>query len=241
MKRIALGAGVAALAIGGAAAAGLAGGSGASEASASGYDGKRTYDITVTNTTPEGSQPLSPPLLVVHNRRADVWSIGDAASHVVAAIAEDANNGPAEQLLGQVPGVKSVETGVDEDAAGPAPIGPGASQTYRITARPNQRLSLLSMLVNTNDGFTGLDSVRIGRNHRSVETVAYDAGSEANNQLKSHIPGPCCGMPFVRDPEGNLISMHTGIQSGVGELDPAVYGWEGAVAKIQIKRVRERN
>ena len=239
MKKIALSAGVAAMAIGGAAAVGLTGGSGAAEAS--GYDGKRTYDITVTNLTPEGSQPLSPPLLVVHNRHADVWSTGDAASHVVANIAEDANNGPAEQLLGQVPGVKSVETGVDEDAAGPAPIGPGASQTYRITARPNQRLSLLSMLVNTNDGFTGLDSVRIGRNHRSVETVAYDAGSEANNQLKSHIPGPCCGMPFVRDPEGNLISMHAGIQSGVGDLDPAVYGWEGAVAKIQIKRVRERN
>ncbi len=238
MKRIALSAGAAALAIGGAAAIGLTGGSGAAEAS--GYDGKRTYEVTVTNLTPAGSQPLSPPLLVVHNRRADVWSTGGAASHVVANIAEDANNGPAEQLLGQVRGVKSVETGVEEGAAGPAPIPPGASQTYEIAARPHQRLSLLSMLVNTNDGFTGLDSVRIGRKYRSFEAPAYDAGSEANNQLMSHIPGPCCGNAFVRDPEGNLISMHAGIESGVGELDPAVYGWDGNVAKIEIERVRNR-
>lgn len=237
MKRIALSAGAAALAIGGAAAVGLTGGSEAAEASL--FDATRTYEVTVTNTTPTngtdpGSQPLSPPLLVVHNRRADVWSAGEPASHVVAAIAEDANNAPAEQLLSQVRGVKSVATGEG------GPIFSGQSATYTIEARPHQRLSLVSMLVNTNDGFTGLDSVRIGRNHRGFETVAYDAGSEANNQLKSHIPGPCCGNPFVRDPEGNLISKHAGIQSGVGELDPAVYGWEGAAAKIEITRVRNR-
>mgnify|MGYP001815180293 CR=1 FL=1 len=232
MKRIAKG-GIAAVA-----AVGIAGGIVAGTASGSSSP-ERYYDVTVENLTT--GQPLSPPLIAEHNRHADFWSVGDIANHAVAAIAEDANNAPAISVLGKVRGVGVVQTGVDEGASAPAPIGPGASQTYRVKAEPWQRLTLLAMLVNTNDGFTGLDSVRIGRNHRSVETAAYDAGSEANNQLKSHIPGPCCGMPFVRDPEGNLISMHAGIQSGVGELDPAVYGWEGAVAKIQIKRVRERN
>jgi hypothetical protein len=40
----------------------------------------------------------------------------------------------------------------------------------------------------------------------------------------------------VRDPEGELIRRHPGI-TGVGDLDPALYGWEEPVAKITIERV----
>ena len=66
--------------------------------------------VTITNLTPPGSgppgsQPLSPPLFVAHSNRADVWSVGEIATHVVAAIAEDANNAPAESALRQLPGV----------------------------------------------------------------------------------------------------------------------------------------
>lgn len=90
--------------------------------------------------------------------------------------------------------------------------------------------------MNTNDAFTGLDSFR-PRGHKAVlRRAAYDAGSERNNELAAFIPGPCCGNLFVRDPEGELIRMHPGIM-GVGDLDPAVYGWEEPVAKITIERV----
>jgi hypothetical protein len=54
-----------------------------------------------------------------------------------------------------------------------------------------------------------------------------------NNELTSFIPGPCCNHPFARDPEGDLIRVHEGI-TGRGDLDPAVYGWQGAVARIEI-------
>jgi hypothetical protein len=66
--------------------------------------------------------------------------------------------------------------------------------------------------------------------------MAYDAGSERNNELASHIPGPCCGNPFVRDPEGALVGPHEGI-SGRGDLAPATYGWHGAVARIEVERL----
>jgi len=94
----------------------------------------------------------------------------------------------------------------------------------------------VTMLVNTNDAFTGLDSRQLVGQGAVLYKMAYDAGSERNNELKGYIPGPCCGNPFVRDPEGELIRMHPGI-TGVGELDPAVYGWTGPVAKITIERV----
>jgi hypothetical protein len=114
---------------------------------------------------------------------------------------------------------------------------PGTAATYTVSARgPYARLSLLTMLVNTNDAFTGLDSVRLRGRERVVYTRAYDAGSERNNELAAFIPGPCCGNPFVRDPEGALVRKHPGIQGGA-DLDPAVYGWSGPVARITIERV----
>jgi hypothetical protein len=195
-----------------------------------GDDGIKGWRITIANLTPPGSQPLSPPLFVVHARQADVWSVGDIASHGVAAIAEDANNAPLESALRNLPGVKTASTG----AGGPIPSG--QSRTYAVeTSGRFNRLSVLTMLVNTNDAFTGLDSFGPFGHGSSLMTMAYDAGSERNNELASHIPGPCCGNPFVRDPEGALIRHHEGI-TGRGDLSPATYDWEGAVARITIER-----
>jgi hypothetical protein len=195
-----------------------------------------SWQVTIENLTPPGpgapgSQPLSPPLFVVHSARADIWSVGDVANHPVAAIAEDANNAPAESAFAQLRGVRDVFTG----AGGPIPSG--TSRTYTVETRGTfNRLSIVTMLVNTNDAFTGLDSYRLRSTGAVLYRMAYDAGSERNNERAAFIPGPCCGNAFVRDPEGELIRMHPGI-TGVGDLDPDVWGWEGPAAKITIERV----
>jgi Spondin_N len=192
--------------------------------------GARGWLVTVENLTPAGSQPLSPPLVVVHSPHADVWSVGTIASHGVAAIAEDANNAPLEEALPQLRGVEAVFT------VPGGPIPPGEARSFGVETRAQfDRLTLLTMLVNTNDAFTGLDSLRIHGQSAVVETMAYDAGSERNNELAAFIPGPCCNNPFVRDPEGALIRPHDGI-TGVGDLDPAVYDWPEPAARITITR-----
>ena len=119
---------------------------------------------------------------------------------------------------------------------GAAPFGPGATSTFEFDARRGAHVSLVSMLVNTNDAFTGLDSVRLGNGTQVYEVGAYDAGTEVNNENSSHIPGPVGNNPFVRDPEGGVIAHHEGIL-GVGDTDPAIIGWEGPVARITIERV----
>ena len=196
----------------------------------------KTWQVTVSNLTPPGpgapgSQPLSPPLFVVHSGKADVWSVDEIASHGVAAIAEDANNAVLESALPMLPGVKTVFTG----AGGPIPSGQSRTFTVETSGRFN-RLSVVTMLVNTNDAFTGLDSLRLRGRGATHMTIAYDAGSERNNELESHVPGPCCNNPFVRDPEGALIRPHDGI-TGVGDLDPALYDWPEPAARITIQRV----
>jgi hypothetical protein len=209
---------------------------GSATADDDGEGAAKTWSVTVTNLTPPGSgppgsQPLSPPLFAVHSRKADVWSVGEIASHGVAAIAEDANNAVLESALADLRGVKSASTG----AGGPIPSG--QSRTYTVeTAGDFNRLSVLTMLVNTNDAFTGLDSAHVSGRGATFTTMAYDAGSERNNELKSHIPGPCCGNPFVRDPEGALIRPHEGI-TGRGDLSPAAHDWNGPAARITIQQV----
>jgi hypothetical protein len=157
--------------------------------------------------------------------------VGDVASHPVAAIAEDANNAVAESAYSRLRGVHDVFTGDG------GPIPSGASRTYTVETEGSfNRLSIVTMLVNTNDAFTGLDSLHPRAGGAVLHRMAYDAGSERNNERSAFIPGPCCGNPFVRDPEGELIRMHPGI-AGVGDLDPVVWGWAGRAAKISIERV----
>jgi hypothetical protein len=188
-----------------------------------------TYRVTIENTA-TGFQPLSPAGVVVHSRFADVWSLGAPASAALAAVAEDANVGVFVDTYSRVQGVGSSFQG------GAGAVPPGGSTTFEFDASPGQRLSLVSMLVNTNDGFTGLDGVRLGGGTEVYEVDAYDAGTEANDEFAAHIPGPCCGNPFVRHPEGGVVAHHPGI-AGVGDLAPGEYDWNGPVATITVERI----
>jgi len=231
MKRIAITGAAAVLAVGGAVSGVALAGSNGKASGAGTTAATQSYTITVENLT--GSQPLSPPVIVTHNRRADIWTPGTIASHALAGVAEDANGPVAVAAHEKQRGVLSATVGAQE-GADPAPIPPGESQTYTIAARPGQLISLYSMLVNTNDAFTSVRNVRVTNRDRSARTIAWDGGSEVNNQLASHIPGPVGGNAFVREPEGDVIRRHPGIQQGVG--DPAVQAtaWEGRVARISM-------
>lgn len=188
-----------------------------------------TYQITVENLT--SAQPLSPVGTVVHDQRTDVWTTGEPATAAVAAVAEDAALPVFVDTYSQVAGVRSAT------AEGGGPIGPGQSATFEIEGHRNDRLSLVSMLVNTNDAITGLDSVRLGNRDQVIEVAAYDAGTEVNNEDPAFIPGPAGSGPGVRAPEGGVITPHEGIVGQPGGIDPAIYDWDDPVARITIEVV----
>ena len=196
------------------------------------------YEVTITNLTPTlsatpGSQPFSPPLVAVHRRSADVVEPGTPAGTGVEAIAEDAINGPLQDTLN---GLKPVDTAFTV-AGGPIPSA--ATRAFTFSAKPGfNRLSVLSMIVNTNDGFWAADSIKLRHRPQTHYLYAYDAGTELNDELAGNIPGPCCGDGDREGtPEGGVVTMHRGI-AGVGDLDPDDYGWGLApVAKLDIKRV----
>jgi hypothetical protein len=207
----------------------------------------KTWHVKITNQTAQ--QPMSPPVWAVHDKRLDVWSSGQLASSAVLPIVEDAVNGPMLTYLASNSHVRAsrAETG---DPAGPIP--PGASREFDVTSNGGDRyLSMLWMLVRTNDAFTGLDSYALDRGKRkrrgrksgsnanrtrTIQVRAYDAGTENNNESCAFIPGPPCSMPGVRDATAAPIAPHPGITGG----DIAAYAWDTSrpVATVEITRTQ---
>ena len=205
--------------------------------------GARFYDVTIENLTT--GQPLSPGVFVTHGKDSHLFQVGKQASEGIRVIAEDGDPSVAEAaLLGQ--------QGVHEVVATAVPIhrvgGPGPNTlTVRISARARfNRLSLATMLICTNDGFTGLDGVKLpgGFKPKEIYVVGYDAGTEANDELSTSIVDACGAIgPVPMLPDGNsrsvtsdVITHHPGIQGGAS-LDPAEHGWQDPVARVTIQRV----
>ena len=101
------------------------------------------------------------------------------------------------------------------------------------------RLSLVGMLVTTNDAFYGLSQHALPK-HRGGATTgpAYDAGSEANTEMCAHIPGPPCGNAGVRMTNGaeGFVHVHAGIH-GVADLIPAQHDWRNDVVRVEVTRL----
>ena len=104
------------------------------------------------------------------------------------------------------------------------PILPGKTVTATVTVQGKARyLSLASMMVNTNDGFIGANSVELY--NRRMTLVGYDAGSEANTEDCAFIPGPACGNHLHDDttPAEGYVQVHVHAGGRVHALCPRCF------------------
>jgi hypothetical protein len=205
----------------------------------------RTYEVTITNLAT--GQPLSPAVAVTHQKSVRLFQAGRPASAAIEAIAEDGDNGPAVDAL---TGARHVTDVVNAGR----PLGTTGSTspftdtiTFEIQAEPGDRLSLAAMLICTNDGFTGLDSLKLPTTESTFYLYAYDAGTELNTEASRDIVDPCSALGPVMlagDPNGNedvavndsgVIAHHPGI-AGTGDLLPA-HDWDGPVAMVTVTRI----
>jgi hypothetical protein len=195
-------------------------------------DTQQTYEITVTNLT--RGQIISPPVVATHNgNQSPIFTLGSPSSAELTNVAEDAVNDPLVNQLSASPNVKEVR-------AFGGPIMPGQTATMQISAGGNfNRLSMVGMLVTTNDAFFGLNGAPLPSTGRTAHSSpAYDAGSEANNESCAYIPGPPCGNPNQRLTAGaeGFVHVHAGIH-GIGDLQPSDFDWRNPVAWVVIRRV----
>ncbi len=191
----------------------------------------KTYAVTITNLTK--AQNFTPIIAATHSPDIAFFEAGQPAIEPLAVLAESGNPMPLEELLGSVPHLVS-GTAINDGL-----LGPGQSATLMIQGHPRfDRLSLAAMLIPTNDTFVALDSVPLPKGHAMVMATAWDAGSEENDELCASIPGPpCFGEALsMADGEG-FVHVANGIH-GIGDVDAADYDWNGAVARVVVRRVR---
>jgi len=224
-----------------------------SEAQSKGSKGGKTYKVTITNLT--AGQPITPPILVTHSSKTGIFEVGEAASEGIQQIAENGNGAPLLMALGEDTMVHEIVTGGAPlvPANNPGGTGFGSSETFWITSQGSAKhLSFVSMLICSNDGFTGLDGIKLPKDKVTVYTAAFDARSEVNTEDFADIVPPCQGLIGVSsddmgtgmsDPmlaEDGIIIPHAGINGGI-DLSPGVHGWSDPVTKIEIERVRHKD
>jgi hypothetical protein len=213
---------------------------------AAGAGGPTTYQVTITNLST--GQWFTPPAAATHRPEFSLWSVGNSATVAVKEIAENGNLDAAVGAFEASPFV--LDWKVTPSPSGPPPLAPGASVTFEITAPAKAQFSFASMLICTNDGFTGVDSISLPPgNQRLIRDLdAYDAGTEINTEAWADLVPPCAqltgfgdqGGTGVSNPtlfENGVITHHPGI-AGVADLVPGVHGWDNPIARIEITRVR---
>jgi hypothetical protein len=212
----------------------------------------REISLSITNLT--NATYFTPLLVAVHDRHTDLFEPGVAASDHLQAMAE---GGDISGLIDDV-----ITAGGDyvADPAGGL-LAPGATAEAIIDLRGhhhrNRNISLVGMLLPTNDGFVGLDSLKIPRRPGSYTFYlnGYDAGTEANDEIITGGGAPNTpGIPA--DPGGNAgsggvatvgpdhnptVHIHRSVigdddpNGGPSDLDARVHSWLNPVAKVVIR------
>ena len=194
----------------------------------------QAFTVTLENLTvgapTESGQIFSPALFITHTSSVSFVEAGTAASEELRAIAEMGDNAPLSALAMGTAGVKDVQP-----AEGVLP--PGASTSVMIDGgMDGWLLSFASMLVQTNDALVAGNSLSLfdeagAPRTFTMDIMTYDAGTEENNELATHVPGP----PFgggEQAAEGGVIMAHPGI---TGSADVGMeFGWMEPVARLSV-------
>jgi hypothetical protein len=204
--------------------------------------GLAVYDVTVTNVT--RGQTFTPIAVITHAPGIRLFTLGAPAVPELETLAEEGDVAPLVTLARAFP---SVVYGVE--TTGAPPVGftaPGTAKTVRIQARIGAQLTLAAMLIPTNDAFVALNGVDLPRTFEPVtfDALAYDSGTEVNDELCASIPGPNfveCGGPGgggapAAGAEG-YVHVHAGMH-GIGDMNVAQRDWRNPTARVMVRRVQ---
>ncbi len=196
-----------------------------------------SYQIEVTNLT--YGQPMSPIAVILHDE-GQFWQVGQSASLALETLAESGDNAMLLQ-----------DGAVLASQSGQGILMPGMTETISVSLTDNhpELFSLATMLVNTNDAFTGINAMsltdlRVGESI-SVMTSSYDAGTEKNTEWMSTIPGPASGgtgegFNEMRD-DLDIVAMHPGVVTSDDGLPDSVltqaHRFDNPTLKVTISRL----
>lgn len=207
------------------------------------------FSVEIENLT-RGTY-FTPLAVAAHPAGTSLFELGEAASAEVQAIAEGGDISGAGTLL---TGLGATQA---NDPAGGL-LAPGASTTALLNTdgTSNVLLTVMAMVLPTNDGFVALNSLEIPSEAGTYTYYAraYDAGTEANDEIRGSGASGMPGFP-VPPPIDSLIGtggtgisataegfihVHRGVlgdvnsTGGTSDIDSTMHRWLNPVAKITI-------
>ncbi len=209
----------------------------------------QAQNITVTIDNLTQGIIFTPFLIAAHGTDDHLFEIGTTASASLQMMAEGGDISGLVADLGTVGGLA-----FEDPAEGL--LMPAASATVTVDTMSNGYLSLVAMLLPTNDGFVGLDGwvIPAEAGTYTMTLNAYDAGTEANDEIINGggapntpgIPGAPggnagTGATGVTSTEGNAaIHIHRGavgdddLNGGISDLDNRIHRWLNPVIKLTV-------
>ena len=188
---------------------------------------QKDFQLTVRNLT--ARQPISPPIVVVHDSSAVLLPSSAGRLEGLEAFAE---SGSQPELIGSISG----RSGVKDVLRFGGVINPNSHQTLlRVPADPGDHISVLGSLQCTNDAITlGTIIVSDDGSPSYGSGTVWDAGTEDNDESRDTVPclnGEGVSNLDTDDGEGT-ISRHSGI-SGNFDLG-SVFRWDQTVMDISL-------
>ncbi|MCP4277600.1 MAG: hypothetical protein GY779_14730 [Gammaproteobacteria bacterium] len=207
----------------------------------------REVTVEITNLT--NGIYFTPLLVAAHHRNQHLFELGESASPELQAMAEGGN------IAGLIAEVSSAGGDYVADPA-EGLLAPGMSTTAELDVSGKRGLSVAAMLLPTNDGFVGLDNIKIPIKSGTYTFFlrGYDAGTEANDEIVNGGGAP--GIPGIpADPGGHAGTGGTGVAGdddnanvhihrgnvgdqdptgGASDLDSGAHRWANPVARVVI-------
>lgn len=212
------------------------------------------YQVSITNLS--SGIHFTPLIASAHSPSVAMFTSGSPASAEMQAIAEGGNVAPMAALLESVGASVATADGL---------LAPGATVTLMLQdsgTSGNSVLSVSGMLLPTNDGFIGLNSVHLpgasGPASMTWNANGYDAGTEANDELVgSGAPGEAgfpAPPPIVATGTGvgghgiaasieGFVHIHRNVlgdldaTGGRSDINAAVHRWLNPIARITVTRM----
>ncbi len=208
------------------------------------------YKVEIQNLT--NSAYITPLLVAAHPANVSLFTVGEASSVNLQAMAEGGDiTGLAQDVA--LTGGRSVLN----PAAGLLAPGKKTVADLGFVGQRNSRLSIVAMVVPTNDAFIGLRNLPLPRfpGVYSYDLKVYDAGTEANDEVRgSGVPGQAgMAVPPPTSPEvgtggtglanvtaEGFVHVHRGVTGdldftgGPSDLDAANAAWPSDAIRVTI-------
>ena len=207
------------------------------------------FDVTITNLS--NAIYFTPFLAVAHPDGTNLFATGQPASASLQAMAEGGD------ISGLEADVTALGATVVANPAGGL-LGPTGSTTFNMNTdgTSNDRLSIVAMLLPTNDAFAGLNAIEIPTEPGTYtfNVNAYDAGTEANDEIVNGGGAP--GTPGIpADPSGLSgtggtgaagpdanpnVHIHRGSlgdtdpTGGISDIDSRAHRWLNPIIRVTV-------